>query len=138
MEALSEDIFLRKMKIRCCVAYGPQENDRLEKKEAFWKYLDEEVFAARDSGAGFILQLDGNLWAGDKIISGDPTPQNRNGKLFEEFLQINKLTVVNSLTICEGLMKRRRYKDGKLEESIFRFLCCLFLCAALCQTHGNR
>jgi hypothetical protein len=57
VEALSVDIFLRTMKIRCCVAYGPQENDKIEKKEAFWRYLDEEVSAARDSGAGLFYSL---------------------------------------------------------------------------------
>ena len=36
VEALSVDIFLRKMKIRCCAAYGPQENALIDKKDAFW------------------------------------------------------------------------------------------------------
>ena len=109
------------MKIRCCAAYGPQENAPIDKKNAFWKHLDDEVKAAKVSGAGFILQLDGNLWAGTGLIPGDPRPQNRNGKLFKEFLDRNKLTVVNSLPICKGLITRKRSKDGKLEESILDF-----------------
>ena len=121
IEALSVDIFLRNMKIRCCVGYGPQESDLIEKKEAFWKHLDEEVFAAKSVGAGFILQCDGNLWAGSGIIPNDPKPQNRNGRFFHEFLQRNNLIVVNTLSICEGLVTRRRNKDGKLEESILDF-----------------
>lgn len=28
--------------------------------------------------SGFILQFDGNLWAGTEIIPGDPHKQNRN------------------------------------------------------------
>ena len=111
VEALSVDIFLKSMKIRCCAAYGPQENDLIDKKDAFWKYLDEEVIAAKDGGAGFILQFDGNLWAGSGLVPGDPRPQNRNGKLFKEFLDRNNLTVVNSLPICEGLLTRKRWKD---------------------------
>ena len=60
------------MKIRCVVAYGVQENDIIDRKEAFWKYLDEDVQQADISGSGFILQFDGNLWAGNGIIPGDP------------------------------------------------------------------
>ena len=121
VEALSVDIFLKRMKIRCCAAYGPQENDLVDKKDAFWKYLDEDVIAAKDAGAGFILQFDGNLWAGSGLVPGDPRPQNRNGKMFKEFLDRNNLTVVNSLQICEGLLTRKRSKDGKLEVSILDF-----------------
>ena len=55
VEAISVDIFIRNMKIRCCTAYGPQENDKTEKKEAFWDHLDKEVDEAEKSGAGFIL-----------------------------------------------------------------------------------
>ena len=117
------------MKIRCCAAYGPQENDKIENKEVFWKYLDEDVLAAKDAGAGFILHCDGNLWAGRGIIPGDPRPQNRNGKFFQEFLERNNLTVVNSLSICEGVITRRRLKEGHVEESILDFfvVCSLVL-----------
>ena len=68
------------MKIRCCVAYGPQENENIAKKEAFWNFLDNEVKEAVESESGFILQFDGNLWAGDNLIPSDPRPQNKNGK----------------------------------------------------------
>ena len=64
VEAISIEIYVKDIKIRCCNAYGSQENENVEKKEAFWKYLDEEVFEAKNSGAGFILHFDGNLWAG--------------------------------------------------------------------------
>ena len=70
-------------------------------KNAFWDYLDEEVVLADQSDAGFILHMDGNLWAGESIIPGDPRKQNRNGRLFERFLEQNSnLTVVNSLPLC--------------------------------------
>ena len=68
------------------------------------------------------MHFDGNLWAGKDIIPGDPRPQNRNGKMFQEFLKRNShLTVVNSLPLCDGLIIRRRRKDGVLEESILDF-----------------
>ena len=122
VESISIDIFLKNLKIRCCAAYGLQENDLIENKTAFWEYLDQEVVLARNSGGGFILHFDGNLWAGKNIIPGDPRPQNRNGKLFEDFLTRNPhLVVVNSLSICDGLITRRRKKDDILEESILDF-----------------
>ena len=104
------------MTIRCCVAYGCQENEKIERKEQFWNYLDEEVSFAGDSGAGFVLHFDGNLWAGEALIPGDPRKQNRNGKLFEEFLDRHPhLSIVNSLPQCEGLITRRRLREGVLE-----------------------
>ena len=52
IEALSIDIFVKNFKIRCCVAYGCQENDTIDKKESFWEYLDNEVMEAQKSGSG--------------------------------------------------------------------------------------
>ena len=105
VEALSINISVKKLKIRCCVAYGCQETDTNENKEAFWKYMDDEVIEASNTESGLVIQFDGNLWAGSGIIPNDPRPQNRNGKLFQQFLERNPhLTVVNSLPICEGLI----------------------------------
>ena len=122
VEALSVQIFVKQLKIRCCVAYGCQETESNDKKEAFWQYMDEEVLEASNSGSGLVIQLDGNLWAGNGIIPNDPRPQNRNGKLFQQFLERNPhLTVVNSLSLCEGLVTRSRLRDGKMEESALDF-----------------
>ena len=122
VEALSVEISVREMKIRCCVAYGPQETDLIDRKNAFWSYMDEEVTQASRSGSGLVLHFDGNLWAGPNVIPGDPRQQNRNGKLFEEFLSRNpQLTVVNSLSLCQGLITRSRLRDGHLEGSVLDF-----------------
>ena len=122
VEAISIEICVRNMKIRCCNAYGSQENENVEKKEAFWTYLDEEVFEAENSGSAFILHFDGNLWAGPEIIPGDIRPQNRNGKLFQQFLERHQnLTVVNALSLCQGLITRSRKNKNQVEESILDF-----------------
>ena len=56
------------------------------------------------------------------IIPGDPRPQNRNGKMFQSFLERHPhLTVVNSLPVCEGLITRSRIRGGKTEESVLDF-----------------
>ena len=122
IEALSIDIFVKNLKIRCCVSYRCQENENISKKEQFWEYLDNEVMEAKKAGSGLIIQMDGNLWAGKEIIKIDPRPQNRNGRLFEQFLKRNpNLTVINSLNLCEGLITRSRFRNGKVEESILDF-----------------
>ena len=123
------EISVKNMKICCCVAYGCQENDLTEKKDAFWAYLEEEVLRANASGSGLVLLFDGNMWAGGNINLGDPREQNRNGKLFKEFLMRNPtLTVVNSLPLCKGLITRSRLRDGILEESVLDFF---VVCARL-------
>jgi hypothetical protein len=122
VEALSVEITAKGMKVRCCVAYGCQETDLIERKNAFWNYLDEEVQRAEHSESGLVLHCDGNLWAGSDIIPGDPRKQNRNGKLFEDFLSRNShLTVVNALPVCKGLITRSRLRDGQIEESVLDF-----------------
>ena len=121
-EALSIQITVKNMKIRCIVAYGCQENENINKKLAFWSYLNKDVNEAKKLNCGFILQFDGNLWAGKNLIPNDPRPQNRNGKMFEDFLTNNPhLTVVNSLNICKGLLTRVRNKGGKYEGSVLDF-----------------
>ena len=110
------------MGIRCCIAYGCQETTNVEKKYAFWNFIEEEVNTAKSAGLGFILHFDGNLWAGSKIIPGDPRQQNNNGKLFQEFLERNSnLNVVNALPICDGLITRSRKKNGVEEKSVLDF-----------------
>ena len=122
VEAMTVDINVKPMTIRCCVAYGCQENSRIEKKNKFWDFIEEEVSSAWNLGYGFILQFDGNLWAGPEIVPGDPRQQNNNGKLFRDFLARNpNLKVVNSLELCEGLVTRIRNKEGVEERSILDF-----------------
>ena len=63
--------------------------------------------------------MDGNLWAGGKLIPGDPNEQNNNGKLFELFLSRNPhLTCVNALQLCEGLITRIRKTKNGCEKSV--------------------
>ena len=122
VEAMSIDILVKNMRIRCCIAYGCQESSHVEKKDAFWTFIEEEAKSAWSAGSGFILHFDGNLWAGSTIIPGDPRPQNNNGKLFQQFLERNSnLNVVNALPICEGLITRNRLKNGIEERSVLDF-----------------
>ena len=64
--------------------------------------------------------MDGNLWAGKDLIKRDSNEINNNGKHFKEFLEIdNYLTVVNSLSLCEGLITRSRITSKRTEKSLY-------------------
>ena len=56
-----------------------------DKKDAFREHLDNEVLEAKKAGSGLIIQMDGNLWTGNKILKNDPMPQNSNERLFKIF-----------------------------------------------------
>jgi hypothetical protein len=48
-----------------------------------------------------------------------PRPQNKNGRMFRDYLEHNPhLTIVNALPSCEGLITRRRLRNGEIEESV--------------------
>ena len=57
-EVLSVKVFLEKTPVRAILAYAPQENALLEKKEKFWDFLDKEVNNAEIEGDGLIIQMD--------------------------------------------------------------------------------
>ena len=85
VEAITVEIWIEQFPTRIVCGYGPQESDSKQRKEKFWEYLNLEYHNAVKDGAGFILQMDGNLWAGNHIIPKDPNKQNHNGKRFEYF-----------------------------------------------------
>ena len=84
-EVLSVKVFLKDFQVRAVTAYGPQENALKDKKDKFWEFMEKEVYDLE--GNVLIIQLDGNLHAGLDLIKDDPNKQNKNGKLFVEFLE---------------------------------------------------
>ena len=121
-EAISVLVVVGSIQIRVVAAYGVQENATKERKEKFWDFIEEEISQAENENQGLIIQMDGNLHAGEKLIKNDPNPQNQNGKLFFEVLQRNSgLVVVNSESICEGLITRKRQVESKTEKEVLDF-----------------
>ena len=56
------------------------------------------------------------------FIKDDPNPQNQNGGLFLDFLQRNtSLVVVNTESICEGLITRQRKVESRIEKAVLDF-----------------
>ena len=108
--------------LRCICGYGPQESDSVENKENFCTQLGSEVEEVFSSDCGLVIEMDGNLWAGEEIIPGDPNYQNNNGKMFQKFLEkYSGLSVVNSMNICEGLITRSRSTVNRDEKSVIDF-----------------
>ena len=123
IEALVVHVVLGKIPVNIVVAYGPQETALKEKKERFWNFLEEEANKAELLDHGLLIQMDGNLHSGPELIRDDPNPQNRNGKLFMEFLERNSyLTVANQLDVCQGMITRIRNLGNKTEKAILDFL----------------
>ena len=123
-EALTVEVWLDGFPVRIVCAYGPQEYDNSERKDKFWDYLEREVQNASNSGARFVLEMDGNLWAGSGIIKRDPKQQNENGKCFQEFLlKYPHLSVTNDLPLCERLFTREKTIQNVTQKTIIDFFC---------------
>ena len=122
VEAMVVQTVLGKIPVRIIIAYGPQENASIEKKEKFWNFLEEESNKAEFEDQGLIIQMDGNLHAGPGLIKDDPNVQNKNGKMFMQFLERNPyLVVANKLDICQGTITRQRDFENKSEKAILDF-----------------
>ena len=111
------------MDIRVTNAYGPQEYDNDTKKFNFWNFLDNEIFQCNKQNVGCLIFMDGNAWLGSNYIKDDPHNQNKNGKMFANFLARNpNLNLMNSSNICKGLITRSRTVNSNKEESVIDFV----------------
>ena len=119
VECLTIEVKAANISFMCVTGYGPQIHDTSDRKERFWKYLDEEAKSAVQREVGIIFQIDSNAWAGENLIPGDNNKQNNNGVLLEKFLEDNPgLVIVNSLSCCIGKITRHRETTMGTEEAI--------------------
>ena len=122
IEALVVQVVIGKLPVRIIAAYGPQENSQKEKKDLFWDFIEEEATKAELEEHGLIIQMDENLHAGPDLVKNDPNIQNKNGKLFMEFLTRNPYLVIgNNLDLCNGIITRQRLLENKTERAILDF-----------------
>ena len=123
VKALVVQVVLGTISVTVIVAYGLQENVLKAKKDKFWEFLENEVIKAELEGHGLIIQMDGNLHGGPKLIRNDPNQQNTNGKLFMQFLERNaSLFVANYLDICQGVITRQQKLVERTEIAVLDFL----------------
>ena len=121
LEVISINALLGEVSTRVIVGYGPQESDNIEKKKNFWNFIENEVYEAELQNQGIMLQMDGNLHAGE-LVKNDPNIQNKNGKMFMDFLERNNsLLVLNCMDTCKGVITRKRILENKVEEAVLDF-----------------
>ena len=113
--AITIDIHMKNIAICVTPAYGSLENAPVKKKTGF---LILGLFiatstAGKTSGKGYILQGGLNAWLGLKALPV-PGEQNANGKLFQIFLEENKLRCENSLALSKWNQGEHNW-----------FLCCV-------------
>ena len=85
IEVINVEIWLEGFPTRLICGYGPQECDPKDRKEKYWEYLNMETQNATKDGAGIILQMDGNLWAGKNIIPNDKRNRIKMEKCLKNF-----------------------------------------------------
>ena len=108
IDAIKIDINTKNISIAGTSAYGPLNSASAETKTKFWNYFQTAASSARNTGQASILQGDLNATLGSTIIPGHKNQKNYNGRLFEQFILQNKLTPVNSLSLCKGVITRQR------------------------------
>ena len=121
VEVLIVEIEVSGLKVRLMNGYGKQEYDKEEDRTSFFNFLDLEIKSAKLSGALVCLEMDSNSKVGPTELPNDPHSQTPNGKLLMELVENNGLIIVNSTSICEGLITRRRKALDRMEESAIDF-----------------
>ena len=127
VECLTVQVEVGQQELLIVCGYGPQENAGTTRKEDFWQYLEREVDEATREEKMLVIQMDSNAWLGRGRIPGDPNQiQNSNGKMFSSFLERNQnISLVNALSVCEGIITRQRKTDLLDEKSALDvFLVC--------------
>ena len=80
---------------------------------------DKEVEDSTLEDQALIIQIDSNCHAGSQLVPKDPNPQNENGKYLQRFMERNPtLRIVNSLSICNGLITRQRNTINGEEKAV--------------------
>ena len=110
-----------KIKVRFINAYGPQEDDAVERIMGFYERLEEQIISAFDNGCGIIMECDANAKLGWEIIKNDPHSQSNNGALLWSLAVRNNLTVVNSLDICNGTITRNKVTRVSNEKAVLDY-----------------
>ena len=110
-----------KMKVRFINAYGPQEDDAVERIMGFYEKLEEQIISAFDNGCGIIMECDANAKLGCEIIKNDPHAQSNNGALLWSVVCRNNLTVVNSLNLCSGTITRKKISRVGTEMAVLDY-----------------
>ena len=108
--------------VRFINAYGPQEEDKIDRVIGFYEKLEEEVILAKECGCQLIIECDANAKLGCEVIRGDPNNQSNNGAILWSLIERNNLIVANSLQLCEGVITRERITTKGVEKSVLDYV----------------
>ena len=67
-EILTVQLEVNENKIRLINGYGPQNDENLHNRLAFWTELDQEVVSAFSEGCLLVIQMDANAKVGNHMI----------------------------------------------------------------------
>lgn len=117
---------IEKETIEIIIVYGPNENDRITEKEAFWKSLQEVCDEVRNP---LIIMGDlnariGNNTEGTEGVMGryGETAKNRNGSQLIDFCIQNGLIIQNSFFQHKDCHKYTREEPSRNEKSIIDYI----------------
>ena len=107
--------------ITIILVYSPQEND-IQGVTDFYQNLSVLIESAHLNRDNVILVGDFNAKLGSEIITGDPHPMSRSGRLLYEFYTKYNLHLLNSSDVCTGVLTRIQQCKGKIEISTIDYL----------------
>ena len=95
-----------KIKIRIGVVYAPQES-RTKKKQykELYERVEKQIDEARERGQKLMILGDFNCKIGD-AIPGNKPEVSKSGKLMKQMVKKQKLSILNSIDVCEGTWTR--------------------------------
>ena len=121
-EILVVQVKLGGTKVRIINGYGPQEDDPLAKRLAFWQAVEQEVVTAKNSQCMVLIQCDANAKLGNDIINQDPHQISENGRILKSLIDRENLTLLNTSHLCQGAITRNRIAKENIEKSIIDYI----------------
>ena len=110
-----------KVKIKIGVIYMPQESrTNLDVLEIIYKNIEEEIEEAYTNGLKLFVYGDMNCKVGD-IIKGNKSDISKGGRLLLKMAKKYKLSIVNSLSVCEGLWTRIEGEEKSVIDYVLTF-----------------
>ena len=122
VEILVVEVALKFMTIRFLTGYGPQEDTSEDVLNNFYASLEEEIIHCEQENCGMVAELDCNAKLGQELIIGDPNKMSNNGRLLWEIMERRDCTVVNTTSMCHGVITRSRKKGKVREESVLDYV----------------
>ena len=122
-EILTVQLEVNDKKIRLLNAYGPQNDDLIQKRLEFWTELDQEIVSAVSDGCLILIQMDANAKVGRHIITADPNKNpDDNGLELLALIERHNLVMLNADERCIGAITRFRQTKDRKEQSILDYI----------------